>query len=107
MSFMIVCMGILCANPIILGIGFLLNRPSEFKCHFPSGWETCNRSTMCKSFHSDRTSYYANPEAPDFVYNWIIKFDLVCVKDIEIGLIGFSYFFGVLVSTICLIPITN
>ena len=37
-SFIIVSMGILCANPIILGISFLLIQPTKFKCHINGSW---------------------------------------------------------------------
>ena len=45
-------------------------------------------------------------EAPDFIYNWTLKFDLICSSKMSIGCIGLVYFLGVTLGTIAIIPLS-
>jgi len=102
-------MGILSCNPLIIGIGFLLVEPTQFRCknHLTGIWEACHKDQVCNEFGGDRSLYYAVTEAPDFIYNWTLKFDLICTPKMSIGCIGLAYFLGVTLASVAIIPMSD
>jgi hypothetical protein len=106
-SFFFVALGILCCNPIILGMSFLLVEPKEFKCMTNGTWHDCTKTNICVDLHGDKSLYFAVDTSRQHIENWVNRFDLLCMPRMMVGLIGCTYFMGVVVSTLALFPIRS
>lgn len=101
LSLLVVTCGVMACNPIILGISFLEREPNEFMCKKSAGasWHTCDKSYICEQLGGDTTAYYA-VDNEYYIENWVKRFGMLCESRMLIGLLGFSYFAGVVIATI-------
>ena len=100
LSFLFVTIGIICCNPIIFGISFLLVEPKDFMCQLDGVWKSCKKTTVCVVLKGNRSDYYAVEDSPTYIDNWIKKFDLLCEHKMLVGCLCVLYFTGVTCGTI-------
>jgi len=101
LSLLVVTCGVMACNPIILGISFLEREPNEFMCKNAASapWQTCDKSYICEQLGGDTTAYYA-VDNEYYIENWVKRFGMLCESRMLTGLLGFSYFAGVVIATI-------
>ena len=97
-SLLFMQLGILSCNPIILGIHFLEHEPQYFRCKTGSSWHDCTKIDICTGSYDKYTGVSDVEKDPEFIDNWVVSMDLLCKKSIFIGMIGFSFFFGVVIA---------
>ena len=101
-------MSIISVNPIELGMPFLEREPAELECYHknqPDTWHSCTKEEICRAHSSGRMNlvYRANKSDPEYLNNWVIKLGLLCETKSRIGLLGSSYFVGI-IAFIVFIP---
>ena len=100
------------ADPLILGLAFLEVEPTSYSCYYdpntpenPSDdgqWQSCTKDDVCaKELPHDR--YKPDTSDPEYIDNWVEKFDLLCKPKSRLGLFGLYFFIGI-ISTIIVFP---
>ena len=68
----------------------------EYTCTYPDGTvETCKTEDWCGK---DDVIAEVNWNADRSLHNWVEQLDLACKSDTAVGLIGSTYFYGILIS---------
>ena len=76
-----VILGVIAFNPVVGGIIFLEKEPDSYFCKNGSGDEfvRCKKEEICRRKKEDANfEFRPDYDDPDFLDNWIIKFDLLC-----------------------------
>ena len=99
-SFLLITMGILSCNPIILGMHFLQREPKYYKCWAGSKWEPCSKRQICLGSYSKDSYVPISDTSKDseFIDNWVDRMNLLCEPSFIIGLMGFSFFVGIILA---------
>lgn len=97
---------------IVLGLAFLEVEPSNFYCYQgpnsvgnPSSegqWTPCTKDDVCSRGLS-HDEYRVDESDPDYIYNWVEKYDILCTPKTTFGLFGLYFFYGLL-STVFIFP---
>lgn len=100
------------SDSLVLGIAFLEIEPSQFLCYYdpntpenPSTepeWVSCSKDDIC-SKELPRDRYRGDPADPEYIHNWVEKYDTLCKPKSKLGLFGLYFFVGIL-STILVLP---
>jgi MFS family permease len=88
-------------TPILFALTFLEKEPESFECyHDDTGeWTECSKTEICEG-HLDHDHYRAKEDDPEYIDNWVEKFDMLCEPRWRVGLIGAFFFFGIIVTMI-------
>ena len=88
-------------TPILLGLTFLEKEPERFECyHDNTGqWTECSKTEICEQ-HLDHEHYHAIEDDPDYIDNWVEKYDMLCEPKWRVGLLGAFFFVGIIVTMI-------
>lgn len=81
---------------------FLQREPRYYKCKVGSAWQPCTKRQICLGGYS-RDTYMAESDVskdPEYIDNWVDRMNLLCEPAIMIGLLGFSFFFGIALALI-------
>lgn len=70
------------------------NREQDYEL----GWHSCSRSEVCAEKLPRSMYRVADENDPEYLQNWIQKLDILCAPQAELGLIGTSFFVGVIVA---------
>ena len=102
---------LLCVKPFSDGLSYLEKVPPAFECeqysskgmtdiiqNHQKSWKACTVKEICAE-KMPKHKYRPVKSNPEYLNNWVQKLDLLCVSEAEIGLLGSSFFFGLLVST--------
>jgi len=110
-SFFVVMLGIIACNPIIYGLHFLEREPRHFLCKKDAAtWVQCTKVEVCYDYNGERSSYRAVQDVSkdaDFVENWVMRMDMLCESRLKIGMLGFSYFLGVVIGLALAPPLAD
>lgn len=96
-------------DPLLFGLALLESEPKHFECQHTDpdssevAWKDCTKTEICGS-GLDATQYRADIHDPEYIDNWVEKFDLLCEPKYKVGLIGSMYFIG-LIATLTFVPI--
>jgi MFS family permease len=71
-------------------------------------WKQCSQQYICKNnLHLYKDLYRYDQSDPEYIDNWIQKFDLLCKPSEYIGLIGSSYMVGMFIGFFILPPYSD
>jgi hypothetical protein len=94
-------------DPILFGLSLLESEPKHFECQHADGddltWKDCTKIEICER-GLDQSQYRPDVHDPEYIDNWVAKFDLLCEPKYKVGLIGSMYFIGVIL-TLTFVPI--
>ena len=84
--------------------------PRHFTClvdgatgDLPEDWESCSRLDICERNLMPQ-EFIANSEDSEYITNWVEQANLTCESTTRIGMIGASFFVGIIVAT-SIIPV--
>lgn len=80
--------------PIVWGISFLEREPKRFTCFKYGKWVPCEKEEICKN----NLDYLPDKEEPEYLDNWVQKFDMLCQPKEKVGMLGSAYFVGILLG---------
>lgn len=85
-------------------MAFFTKIPPKFECRKEGSddWHECTKSEICNEGIS-KDNYRPVESEDEYIDNWIEQYDLLCEPKWKIGLIGSTYFFG-LICTIIILP---
>ena len=99
-------------DPLVLGLAFLEVEPQNYECLYDPGtpenptdepqWQTCSKEEIC-SKQIGKDHYRPDKNDPEYIDNWVEKYDLMCQPKTRMGLFGLWFFVGV-ITTIMLTP---
>ena len=71
----------------------MLDDPDEHQVR----WKSCNREEICAE---KMTPDFYRPITtdPEYIDNWVVKLDLLCKSQSQIGFIGSCYFIGIIIA---------
>ena len=95
-----------CFVPYLVGIAFLEKIPIAFQCRelVPGSvtdfvWKDCNRKHICDA-ELPYDMFRPIKSQSQYLNNWAMKLHLVCRPYYEVGLIGSSFFFGLMIMIV-------
>ena len=100
---MMVILGIIAFNPVVGGIIFLEKEPDSYFCKNggSDAFEKCEKHQICRQLKEDPSfEYKPDFNDPDYLDNWIIKFDLLCKEHKKEDLMMYSFFIGAITGMI-------
>ena len=80
--------------PTIAGIYFLEREPKKFTCLKYNKWVPCNKEEIC----NDNLPYKPDKSEPEYLDNWVEKFNMLCETKAKVGMLGSAFFLGALIS---------
>ena len=104
-------------DPLVLGLAFVEIEPSAFECLYDPGtdknkngvepeWHACTKDEIC-SENIPHTRYRADESDPDYLHNWVEKFDFICEPKNKMGIFGFYFFLGIVVTVIYISKVSD
>ena len=75
-------------------------------------WKQCNKEQICERKPQGKDNlkpnwYRADNKEPEYIDNWIEMLDILCESSKRIGMLGSSFFLGILVAMFIVPPIAD
>lgn len=104
-TFQLLCICILLVtvnlhDPMLFGLSFLEVEPKHFECRSVDAdtgeekWAPCSKDEICGSA-LPKEDYRPVKDDPEYLDNWVDKFDLLCTEKYKVGLLGSMFFAGI------------
>lgn len=97
-------------NVLVYGLPFMKIAPRHFLCLIDDAggdnledWESCLKADICDN-ELTTSEFMADTDDIEYIHNWVEQADLLCESSTRIGMIGASYFIGIIIAT-SIIPV--
>ena len=90
--------------PVVGGLAFLEKDPNELEClRADGGWAACSKDEVCSAGDGGTIlGYRAVVEDPEYLNNWVIKFDMLCEPFYRKSMLASAYYTGSFLTIIAL-----
>ena len=101
-------------DPFVLGLAFLEVEPTQYLCSGDSGgspenngpgpdeWYPCTKEEICSKGYP-REKYKPDPNDPEYIDNWVWRYDTLCKPKSRLGFFALYFFVGIM-TTILIFP---
>jgi hypothetical protein len=93
----------ICEGMAIYSLAFLTKVP-KYECQLTqdAAWSSCTQATTCEVGTKAAFAWRFDQNDDENLINWVHSGEMRCATGVEVGLIGTSYFVGVILGTLFL-----